>query len=106
MKYIIKLEEVGLFAIAVYGLYLQPLQFSWWLWILIFLLPDIGAFGYLISSEIGAVTYNFLHHRSIGVAVLAIGYFTLNPFLVLAGLIILGHGAFDRALGYGLKFPD
>jgi hypothetical protein len=106
MKYTIKIEELGLLAIAIFGLYHQPLQFSWWAWILIFLLPDIGALGYLISSEAGAFTYNLLHYRFIGVAVLAIGYFTPNQYLVLAGLIILGHSSCDRALGYGLKLPD
>ncbi|MBK6858996.1 MAG: DUF4260 domain-containing protein [Saprospiraceae bacterium] len=106
MKYIIRLEELGLFAIAVYGLYLQPFQFSCWVWILLFLLPDIGAIGYFINPEIGAITYNLLHHRFIGVVVLAIGYLTQNPYLVLAGLIVLGHSSFDRALGYGLKLPD
>ena len=106
MKYIIQIEELGLLSIAFFGLYLQPLQFSWWVWILLFLLPDIGMIGYLINPEIGAITYNLLHHRFIGVAVLAIGYFTHNPYMVLAGLIILGHSSFDRALGYGLKFSD
>jgi hypothetical protein len=106
MKYIIQLEEIGLFGIAVFGLYLQPLQFSWWVWILLFLLPDIGAIGYLIKPEVGAITYNLFHYRFIGVAALAIGYFTHNPYLILAGLILLGHSSFDRALGYGLKLPD
>jgi Domain of unknown function (DUF4260) len=106
MKHIIQLEELGLFAIAIFGLYLQPLQFSWWVWILLFLSPDLGMFGYVIDPKIGAVTYNLLHHRFIGVAVLAVGYFIQYPFLVLAGLIILGHSSFDRSVGYGLKFPD
>lgn len=106
MKYLIQLEEIGLFAIAVFGLYLQPLQFSWWAWILLFLLPDIGAIGYLINPEVGAITYNLLHHRFVGLAVLAIGFFMHNQYMVLAGLILLGHASFDRALGYGLKFPD
>lgn len=106
MKYIIQLEELGLFAIAVYGLYLQPLQFSWWVWTLLFLSPDIGATGYLINNKIGAITYNLLHHRLIGVIVLAFGYFTPNTILLLTGLIMLGHSSFDRALGYGLKFSD
>lgn len=106
MKYIIQLEELGLFAIAAYGLSLQPLQFSYWVWILLFLLPDIGAIGYFINPKIGAITYNLLHHRFIGLVILAIGYFTHKPYLVLAGLIILGHSSFDRALGYGLKLTD
>jgi len=106
MKYLLQLEHAGLFAIAIFGLYSQPLQFSWWVWILLFLLPDIGMVGYAINTEVGAVTYNLFHHQFIGAAVLAIGYFTNQPYIVLAGLILLGHSSFDRTLGYGLKFPD
>lgn len=106
MKYIIQLEELGLMAIAIFGLYAQPIQLSWWIWILLFLSPDFGMLGYLINTKIGAVTYNLLHHRLIGTAVLGIGYFQQMPYMVLAGLIILGHSSFDRALGYGLKYPD
>lgn len=106
MKHIIQLEELGLFAVSVFGLYLQPFEFSWWTWILLFLAPDIGIIGYVISPKIGAITYNLLHHRLIGVTVLAIGYFAHNQYMVLTGLIFLGHSSFDRALGYGLKFPD
>jgi len=106
MKYLLQLEQAGLLAIAIFGLYSQPLQFSWWVWILLFLLPDIGMIGYLINTEVGAVTYNLLHQQFIGAAVLAIGYFMNQPYLMLAGLILLGHSSFDRTLGYGLKFPD
>ncbi len=106
MQYIIQLEELGLFALAIFGLHFQPLQFAWWVWIILFLLPDLGMIGYIINPEIGAITYNLLHHRFIGVFLLAFGYFSHNPYSILTGLILLGHSSFDRALGFGLKFPD
>lgn len=106
MKPIIQLEEVGLCAIAIFGLCLQPIQFSWWIWPILFLSPDLGMIGYLVNTKVGAVTYNLLHHRLIGVAILTYGYFMHQPYMVLAGLIFLGHSSFDRALGYGLKYPD
>jgi hypothetical protein len=28
------------------------------------------------------------------------------PALSVAGLVMLGHSSLDRALGYGLKYPD
>ncbi len=102
----IQLEELGLMAVAIFGLYIQPIHFAWWIWILLFFSPDIGMIGYLINTKAGAITYNLLHHRFIGVAILCIGYFQQMPYLVLTGLIILAHSSFDRALGYGLKYPD
>lgn len=106
MRYLLQLEQAGLFGLAIFGLYLQPLSFPWWVWILLFLLPDVGMIGYAINTQVGALTYNLLHHQFTGAAVLGIGYFTNQPYLVLAGLVLLGHASFDRTLGYGLKFPD
>ncbi len=106
MKYAIQLEETALFAIALLALYYQPLQFAWWAWILLFLLPDLGMLGYFINPETGAFTYNLLHHRAVGAGILILGMYTQQPYVTLAGIILLGHSSFDRALGYGLKFPD
>ncbi len=106
MNNYLKLEELSLTALAITGLYYQPLQFSWWIWILLFFSPDIGMIGYLINPEIGAITYNLLHHKLIALIILAVGYFCNQPWMVLIGLILFGHSSFDRILGYGLKYPD
>lgn len=106
MKYAIQIEETAFFILALVAIYYQPLQFSWWVWILLFLLPDLGMLGYLVNTEIGAHTYNLLHHRSVGAAVWLLGLYTQQPYITLTGIILLGHSSFDRALGYGLKFPD
>ncbi|SMO78520.1 DUF4260 family protein [Gracilimonas mengyeensis] len=34
------------------------------------------------------------------------GYFAEVKLLVAIGVVFLGHAAFDRVFGYGLKFPD
>jgi hypothetical protein len=34
------------------------------------------------------------------------GHLMINPALQFTGLILLGHSSLDRALGYGLKYPD
>lgn len=106
MKTLIQLEELAFFAAGIFSLYLQPLEFSWWTWILLFLSPDIGMAGYLISTKFGAATYNVFHHRFIAVGLAAGGYFTSNSCLLLYGLIMFAHSSFDRALGYGLKHDD
>lgn len=106
MKHAIQLEEAALFILALLALYYQPLQFSWWVWIILFLLPDLGMLGYLVNPEMGAHTYNLLHHRAIGASIWLLGLYTQQPYITLAGIILLGHSSFDRTLGYGLKFPD
>ncbi len=106
MKNVIALEELAMFALSIMGCYYLPVQFKWWVWPILFLLPDLGMIGYLISPEVGAVTYNLLHHKFIAVAVFAIGFITGNHPVMLAGIILFGHSSMDRMLGYGLKFPD
>ena len=104
MRNLIKLEELFLFLLSIY-LFIQ-LDYAWWWYALLFLAPDLGMIGYIISPQVGAQTYNLLHHKAIAVALFLIGAWLSIPPLQLAGAIILGHSSADRVLGYGLKYPD
>jgi hypothetical protein len=106
MEKIIKLEELAQFAVVVVAVYYLPVQFSWWAWIVIFLLPDLGMLGYLINTQVGGITYNLLHHKLIALAVLGIGWYCSMPYIIMAGLVLYGHSSFDRMMGYGLKYFD
>jgi hypothetical protein len=106
MKNLLKLEELAQLSLAILGLYVQPIHFSWWLWPIIFFAPDLGMLGYLINTTVGAVTYNLTHHKLIAVLFIVTGYFLAQPVLTLTGLLIYGHSSFDRVLGYGLKYTD
>ena len=106
MDKLLKLEELAQLAICFVALYYQPLEFRWWTWIILFLLPDIGMLGYLINTSVGAVTYNFFHHKLIAIAVLGAGWYLGIPVLTLSGLLLYAHSSFDRVMGYGLKYFD
>lgn len=106
MKTILQTEELAQLAIAIIGLLLQPLHFSWWLWVILFLSPDISMLGYLISTKTGAVCYNLFHHKLIAIVILIGGYFLRNDAAVFIGLLLYAHSSFDRMMGYGLKYPD
>lgn len=106
MKYLLLLEEAALFVFCIAALYYQPIQFSWWLWPLLFLLPDVGMLGYLLNTETGAATYNLLHHKGVAIFVLLLGFYIHHPYLILSGWILLGHSSMDRMFGYGLKYAD
>lgn len=103
MKKLLQLEEFGLFALSIYGLYL--LHAPWWCYLCLFLAPDIGMLGYLVNNRVGAFTYNFLHHRGLGALITALGFYLLEtqPNWLLTGIILLGHASMDRLFGYGLK---
>lgn len=45
-----------------------------------------------------------MHHKALGLAVGVGGWLLGQPALLLAGTVLLFHSAFDRLLGYGLKY--
>lgn len=104
MKNTIKLEELGMFLLSIFLFSL--LEYSWWVYLALFFLPDIGMIGYLFNTKIGADLYNIFHHKGVAVLVLIAGYTFAIPNMQLAGIILFGHSSFDRILGYGLKYPD
>lgn len=70
------------------------------------LVPDVGMLGYLRGSQVGAFTYNLVHNWAIGLAVLGAGVAIGSNPLLLAGAILVAHVGMDRAIGYGLKYPE
>lgn len=104
MKRLIQLEEVAQF---LFGIYLfSRLDFAWWWFPTLILLPDLSMIGYTINPKIGAWIYNLFHHKLLGILVLIIGYYVDNQSIALAGVILFAHSAMDRIFGYGLKFED
>ena len=104
MKILLKIEEAFMFGLAIYLNSLLP--YEGWLYWLCFLAPDLGFIGYTINTRIGAITYNTLHHKGLALGLYLLGSFYSAELLQFTGLILFGHSAFDRMLGYGLKFAD
>ena len=104
MKNLLKLEELGQFILSI--MLFSRLEYSWWVFPVCLLLPDLSMIGYLINPKIGAWMYNFFHHKLVAVLVLILGFWLNDPLITLAGVILFGHSAMDRVFGYGLKFND
>lgn len=104
MKNLLKLEELAQFALSIYIFTL--LDYSWWVFPACLLLPDLSMVGYLVNTRVGAWIYNFFHHKMLAIAVLIIGAYLEQPWIVLSGVILFGHSAMDRLFGYGFKYPD
>ncbi|ANH81101.1 hypothetical protein A8C56_09015 [Niabella ginsenosidivorans] len=101
MKKLISIEELAMALLAVLGLY--QLQAPWWCYLLLLLGPDISMAGYLVNNRIGAALYNFFHHKGFAIILFAAGFLMHLEALMITGLILFGHAALDRMLGYGLK---
>lgn len=104
MKNVLKLEEVAQFFLGVF--LFSQLDFAWWWFAALLLLPDIGMLGYLANPKWGAITYNITHHKGLAIVVLLLGYTLGNEIVTLTGIILFSHAAMDRVFGYGLKYFD
>lgn len=104
MKTLIKIEEAAQFALSI--VLFSQLPFAWWTFPALFLLPDLSMLGYLVSTKIGAFTYNLVHHKALGIALGIAGLFLGTNELLLAGILLFGHSSLDRAMGYGLKYDQ
>ena len=104
MKITLKLEEL---VMLIFGIYLfSGLAFSWWWFVGLFFVPDIGMLGYLINDKVGAFVYNIFHHKGIALLLYMIGLFLENEILQLTGIVLFSHSSFDRMVGYGLKYEN
>jgi hypothetical protein len=106
MKILLKIEEAAMLLLAVWFILKVDFGYSWWIYTLVFLSPDIGIAGYALNSKVGALTYNLLHHRGTAIALIVFGLMTMNTVMLFLGLMFFAHGAFDRMLGFGLKYSD
>ncbi len=104
MKNLLKLEEFLLFGLSLF--LFSQLDYGWAWYALLFLAPDLSMLGYLVSPQVGAWSYNLVHHKGLAVALYILGSLLTVPWLMFAGTFLLGHSSLDRVFGYGLKYPD
>lgn len=102
MKTILKLEELAMLLLGIYVF--GFLYYEWWWFLILFLAPDLGMIGYAFGNKAGAFSYNLFHHKGLAIMIYLTGFFFLVPVLQLTGVIMFSHAAFDRLLGYGLKY--
>jgi len=77
---------------------------SWWLFVILFLAPDLSFIAYLSDARTAAIVYNAVHSYMAPVALLTTGFATGEPLTLSLAMIWLAHIGVDRALGYGLKY--
>ena len=99
------LRMEGLAVAAVTAVLYARTGASWWLFAVLWLVPDLSMLGYLVDSCWGARTYN-ASHSYVTPATLAVCALLLHQAaLVPVALIWINHIGVDRLLGYGLKYP-
>ena len=100
---LLRIEELCLLIAAV-ALYAH-FHFSWLLFAVLFLAPDLFMLGYLANPRAGAALYNLGHFLFVPLCLFAVAYGGHRPLLLAIAIIWVAHITFDRPLGYGLKYP-
>ena len=77
---------------------------SWWVFAVLFFVPDLSFLAYLAGPRTGAIVYNIAHSYMAPVALMTLGLGLAAPLTLSVAMIWLAHIGFDRALGYGLKY--
>ncbi len=104
VRALLRLEGLAVLGASVF--FYAHLHASWLSFAEFFLAPDLVFGAYIFGPRFGAMGYNTAHST---IGPLALGCLALAaqaPLLIAAALIWLAHIGFDRALGFGLKYPD
>jgi hypothetical protein len=100
---LLRTEEAILLFLTLFAY--QHVHYSWLLFAILFLTPDLFMLGYLLNARVGAAVYNLAHTLNLPLALLFISYLKHWQRAPAIALIWTAHIAFDRLLGYGLKYP-
>ena len=79
---------------------------GWVLFAALLLAPDLSMLGYQAGPAAGAACYNAAHTYLVPIALGVVGLAAGRAAVPLLALIWAAHIGLDRALGYGLKYPD
>ncbi len=100
----LRLEGAAVFAVSLYAYGARDA--SWFALPFALFLPDLFMVGYLSSTRLGATLYN-LGHTYVVPALLALASLPTHAWTLLTvACVWTAHIGMDRALGYGLKYPD
>lgn len=100
---LLRIEGLVVFILAISYYYING--FSWLLFFIFLLTPDVGMVGYSLNPKTGAIIYNLFHTYTFPLLLIILAIFMKQETILLIGLIWSAHIGMDRALGYGLKNP-
>lgn len=104
VSWIIRFEGLLIFLLSLYAYYV--IDAGWLLFVITWLLPDIGMIGYLKDKKFGSLSYNFTHTYLFSLGLIVVGYLLSNVTISALGVTFTSHIALDRFLGFGLKYKS
>lgn len=102
---LLRLEGLVLFIASTVG-YFALSDHPWWLFLALFLVPDLALLVYMADRRTGVIAYNALHTKIGPIVFLALMYATSHLVWGALAAIWLAHIGMDRMVGYGLRYTD
>ncbi|MGA7522318.1 MAG: DUF4260 family protein [Acidobacteriaceae bacterium] len=104
---LLRLESLLVLSASVV-VYRMAFHGPWWLFAVLFLVPDLSLAGYAAQGRalFAAVVYNTAHNYILPAVMGLAGGWWGNLRAEQLAAIWIAHIAFDRVLGFGLKFPE
>lgn len=99
---LIRIEGLVVLALSTY--FYLSYGYSWVIFLLLLLFPDLFMIGYLVNKRTGAYVYNLAHTFFTPLLLLLPGLAFASDFLTMIGFIWIAHIGMDRMVGYGLKY--
>lgn len=93
---------VLILALFAYG----RLEFSWLVFLLLFLWPDLAIVVYAVNKGWGTAVYNLLHTYTLPVILLIAAVLFSSTAAIQFAIIWFAHIGMDRLFGYGLKYTS
>lgn len=78
--------------------------FSWLVFALLLLTPDLSFIFYLMNKRVGSIAYNLVHTILFPVILGLSSYYFSYDLGVQLALIWFAHIGMDRSVGYGFKY--
>ncbi len=104
VRRILRLEALAVLAAAISAYLL--VGGNLWLLVILFFAPDLAFAGYAVGAKAGAAVYNAAHSYLMPIGLGGLGLYLKVDLLHQLALIWIAHIAFDRSLGYGLKYAS
>ncbi len=99
---LLRAEHVALLALAVTVYW--NIDGNWWLFAILFLAPDLSFAAAVMGPNAGLIAYNIAHAAVAPVLLGIVGIVADWDLGVSLATIWFAHLAFDRMVGYGLKY--
>ena len=101
---LLRLEGLTVMALALFAY--GRLEYSWLVFFLLLLWPDIAIMAYAVNKNVGTAVYNLLHTYTLPIVLLMASVFFSWSFGIQFAIIWFAHIGMDRLFGYGLKYSS